>query len=388
MKISDNPTYLNTVFHSHSPSPPPSLSSSEPLNSIVQEISEKPDLIKINLKNPSSNQNLTKKFRIKDPIAERNADHMQNLSNLWKFENQKIVLERILLSGVQGVAEEGIRVKNKTKKELFPAVKETVQSIQKDLVFLNDESFNLKEKLGVAKNELNKIEKAFCVQSEAAWKIDFYSSLVKPYKKAKKPQSLSILSEYSAMQEQLGCLKVLASEFQRDSNIAQEGVVKLQKDLKTITESHKLRISRLKAHYEEKESDIKDETIKLKTEFRRYKQNAKIELEARDLISKRQADFIQKLYQELGNTKFIIQNPRLRTQYHRKVTNKGKSLDSDRGEVISRALRIIETPESLSLAQTRPVTNDLKIFNKKGEEDESFSFRVVTRIRNSVTPFK
>ena len=388
MKISDNPTYLSPVFHSKSPSPPSGLSSSESFNSPAQETHEKPDLIKISLKNPSSKPNLNKRYRLKDPIAERHAEHLENLSNLWKFENQKIVLERILLSGVQGVAEEEIRVKNKAKKDLFPAVRDTVQSIQKDLVFLNDESFNLKEKLGVTKNELNKIEKAFSVQSEAAWKIDFYSSLIKPSKKRPKPKKFSILSEYSSMQEQLGCLKVLASEFQRDSNIAQEGVIKLQKDLKTLTESHSLRISRLKAHYEEKEHDIKDETLKLKTEFRRFKQNAKFESEARDLIVKRQADFIQKLYQELGNTKFIIQNPRLRTQYHRKVTNKGKSLDSDRGELVSRALRIIETPESLSLAQTRPVTNDLKIFNKKGEDDESFSFRVVTRIRNSATPSK
>jgi hypothetical protein len=303
----------------------------------------------------------------------------------FDFDQQKIVIERILLSGQQKAAEEVIRVKNQTKKELFPAVKETVQGIQKDLVSIHEQTFILKEKLVMAQHELIKIEKVLKIQCKAASKIDFYSNFIKPYKKPKKPKKNDMFNEYISMKEQLGCLKVLASEYQRDSEFALQGVVQVKNEILALNELHSTRISKLKAIYEDQELTVLDECRKIRSEFRRFKEFAQIELEAREILNKRQSDFITKLYQELGNTKFIIQNPRLRTQYHRKVTGKPEKKENPRNENFSLTLKPPETPESFSLAQTRPVTNDLKFVK---DEDECFSIRLVTRFRNSSTPFK
>ena len=316
--------------------------------------------------------------------------------NLWDFDRQKTLTERILTSGLQRAREEEIRVKNRTKKEFYPVIQESVYTLQKDMAQMVVQHQNLKEKLSEIQSYMLKIEHTLNLQYKATSKMEAFLHKDRPFNKKTKVRASPLLQEILLMQAQCSCLREVTAEYHKDADKVSEVVEKVQREIVSLKEAHQAKIAKLKNFYSQKESAIHDEIDQLKAMYSNYRSRAELELDLREIIKKRQVDFVGKLYTELGNSKFIIQNPRLRMQYNRKVNrNEIPEEDSEgsvsldkRNAMFSRGTKYSDGKESFSLAQTRPVTNDLRGGVKKYEDEDPFAIRVVTRARNVITPLR
>lgn len=315
---------------------------------------------------------------------------------LWDFDRQKSLTERILTSGLQKAKEEEIRVKNQTKKEFYPVIQESIYTFKKDIAQMVTQHQSMKEKLSEIQNYMLKIENTLNYQYKATSKMEIFMHREKALNTKKKVKPSPLIHEISLMQVQASCLREVTAEYHKDADKVSEKVEKVQKEIVQLKEAHQVKIAKLKNFYLQKESAIHQEIDQLKAQYSNYKLRAELELDLRNIIKKRQVDFVGKLYTELGNSKFIIQNPRLRMQYHRKVNrseiveedlDRSESVDKRNG-MFSRGTKYSDGRESFSLAQTRPVTNDLRGGVKKCDDEDPFAIRVVTRVRNVITPLR
>lgn len=315
--------------------------------------------------------------------------------NFWDFDRQKILTERIITAGLQKAKEEEIRVKNQTKKEFYPIIQETIYNFQKDIAQMVVQHELLKERLREIENYMLKIEDTLNHQYKATAKMEIFLHKEKHLNYNKqKAKDCPLIQEIFIVESQVSCLRQVTAEYSKDAEKVSDSVKKIEEKIVLMKETQMNKITKLKNFYMQKENAIYEDIEKIKARFANYKLRAELELDLRDVIKKRQMDFMGKLYTELGNSKFIIQNPRLRMQFHRKVNRvsgsqeQGEENVERRNELLSRCTKYSDGRESFSLAQTRPVTNDLKIGPKKFDDDDPFTFHVVTRIRNSVTPFR
>ena len=290
---------------------------------------------------------------------------------------------------------EEIRVKNHTKKEFFPKVKEILSSFQLDIDSIIRNKDKMKEKYMLAEREISVLINTMCIQDRLINRRELND--IKPILIDNMPKENPIKKEISVLQPKLGCLREVAAEFNRDSQNAEEKVAKIQSEINIMKNIHNSQVEKMKTFYENKEEEISKETYEIKQQFEQYKVISEHELQMREIICKRQKDFILKLYGELGNSKYIFNNPRLRQLLHMKTNAKAENQEKPQSPNPTKRPGIstgaTKFSENESLGNTRPVTRDFRSTVspklKKFEDSINLNFtRPFTRDTRSLTPYK
>jgi hypothetical protein len=292
-------------------------------------------------------------------------------ANQWDYEKQEKIMDRLKYYTIEKVRELGIKVKNQTKRELFETVKEIVAGFQSNILEINENNYKMKENyVSINRTIMQLIQKLAnqnkVIDSHAIKDSEFQSSL-------EPTEENLIQQEIKTLAPQAYCLREVAAEVNKDHIQANEKVQKANQELNSIIKLHNTQLENVKNHYETKENLINQEIEEIKQEYDQYKFKAEQELLIRDIIYKRQKEFINKLYDELGNTKFIFNNPRLRHQ----LQAKAKTIDFEANSVV-RSSYTIKRPRIQTRATKYSENEDLSIWNS----------RPVTRDLRSCTPYK
>lgn len=313
----------------------------------------------------------------------------------WDIDKQEKAITRIKNASIEEINIEGIRVKNITKKELFPAVKEIVASFKREIDSISQNSFKMKEKKLVINRDQLHLLKKMCVQDRLLTRFNIGE--INLITDQEFYEESSVVKELKILQPQLACLREVAAEHNKDFLVANEKIAKVKLEMSQLKYNHEVKIANLKSFYEDKEEKANEEAFILSQGLRNLKEKSGKELEILCIIHQRQQEFIHKLYEELANSKYIFNNPRLRQLLHVKFRTKTENIEEPtssyskkRSGVSTRATKYSDIEEKNG---SRPVTRDFrstvtpKLSEIKEIRDSSEFFKVKYQNR-SKTPYK
>ena len=288
---------------------------------------------------------------------------VESLKKEWKIDKDTEKYKRITEAHSEETRALAIKVTNKTKKKLFSTVKNIVYGFQQNISEINENNGKMKESLLSVTRDHIKLEKKLKSQDRVINKhnIEYFDSPLPDFVE----KNNVFQDEISVLTPQLACLREVAAEFNKDLQTEQEKVLKIKSEINQLNLLHKQQVEKLRNHYETKEFAVIEDIDAIKQNFENYKKQTSQELELREIIVKRQKEFISKLYSELGNSKFIFKNPRLRQLLHLKSQTKEEieevlPLSSYAKKRIGVSTRGTKYSENESLINTRPGTRDLR----------------------------
>ncbi|OMJ67508.1 hypothetical protein SteCoe_35310 [Stentor coeruleus] len=300
-----------------------------------------------------------------------------NTSDLikWDFDKQKKIFERLKNSGLQRIIEEKIRTENQTKKEAIPEIKDFIVTLEKKFFDMNDEIIRMHEEMiKVNRDNENLKEK---IKSQ---KLIAAISKKQPQKCKcfyTTTDNSKLLESFKVLEPQIVCLREVLGACKKQSLRGKETVFKLESQLAAMKNDYKSYIENIGRSYIEQESNILKETEEIKQKFDEYKQKSAKEIEIRNIIYNRQQIFIEKLHHDIGVTKFLFNNPTLRTLYASRLKDPESntrshspslSLSHKRAGLNSRMTKNSDFTE-VTTPQTRPVTRERKHTKLKITED-------------------
>ena len=223
-----------------------------------------------------------------------------------------------------------IRIRNKTRKELFSSINELKMKFQKDALKLHETFANSRSIIQQKDREIaelvKKVESQEILITSMRLILDKISN-PKEIHKEKKQENLE--NQIEAYKLQIKSIKILCEEFKNDFD-----KIKAENE-KLIEENHQLKqtventVHELNNFSNEHTVKLKKEKEDISSEFMKYKMEAEKELEVRELLHNRQAQVIASLQEELKNAKLIINTPRI----HYKAIERLKDLaDKDFSE--------------------------------------------------------
>ncbi|OMJ81545.1 hypothetical protein SteCoe_17951 [Stentor coeruleus] len=329
-------------------------------------------------------------------IPNKKPEITQKQLKLWDFDKQKSTFERLRNSGLQRLTEERIRAENLTIKEALPEIKEFHYALEKKFLGMNEEIMRMHEEL-IRINRDNE-----CLKDKIKSQRLVASISERQPKKVKifyiTPDNSNLLKNLKILEPQVVCLREVLGACKKESIRGKETVNKLEEELLVIQNNHKVHTEKLEKSYMEQESVILKESKDLREKFEEYKEKSEKEIEIRDIVYKRQQAFIEKLWEDLGTSKFIFNNPTLRVSFlNRSRDSESQSrcaspalvLSQRRAGMQSRLTKNTDYTEMTTLPQSRPVTRERRYTKLRISEDleSSLSIQRITTKRSS-TPYR
>ena len=328
-----------------------------------------------------------------EPIESKPAITIKTLKER-DIDKQSTLVQRIKDAGAEESRIEEIRVKNSTKKELYPAVRDIIYKFQQDKDSISKSTNMMKDDLLLLTREESWLIKKMCLQERLLSRHNLEE--VEAKKKRKPPEESEVSKQIKIFSAQVSCLREVTAEFNKDYIQADQKLDKIRVEISNLKSVHEIQVSKIKTKYLTKEQAILEEIEKIKLDHEAFKIKSEEELDIREIIFKRQQDFIYKLQQELGNSKYIFNNPRLRQLLYAKLQGKVESPESlpassytkKRAGVSTRAPSA-QIEDRISFSGSRPVTRDLRpIFSPRlSDIAEVFPFNPKPKHLRSQTPY-
>ena len=276
-----------------------------------------------------------------------------------------------------------IKIRNKTRKELFASVNELKKKYQEDALqlqqtFANSRSIIQKKDFEILQL-ISKVEEQELI----------ITSMRVTFDRAKKmnlfPQDTSDINlrkQLEIYQLQLQSMALLFDELKIEVNKFKEKNEKLiaeNKNLKQIIENNKQEIVNFSNETSEKLIKENENTI---NEFNRYKIEAEKEIEIREVLNKRQSQIIISLQDELKNAKVIINTPRI----HYKAVERLKDIteNNDSEKKMQRLNQTFQQKYVRNIKAKLPANysyKEYKVFSDEGSKTTFQSLRA-----SSITP--
>lgn len=365
-----------------------------------QNFNEDP-ILSLSLKKTQENSPTLKKDKDEPPktnsqILCKKPEITQNHLKLWDFDKQKSTFERLRNSGLQRLTEERIRAENLTIKETLPEIKEFHFALEKKFLGMNDEIMRMHEELIRTNRDNEYLNEKIRSQRLVASISERQAKKVKIFYLT--PNNSTMFKSLKVLEPQVVCLREVLGACKKESIKGKETVNKLEEDLSVIQNNHKVHVEKLEKSYMEQEAVILKESEDLKKKFEEYKEKSAKEVEIREIIYKRQQAFIEKLWEDLGTSKFIFNNPTLRISFLNRTRDsecQSRSaspalvLAQRRADMQSRLTKNTDYTEMTTLPQSRPMTRERR-YTKLGINEDLESSLSIQRIttKRSSTPYR
>lgn len=321
-----------------------------------------------------------------------NEPSMQSLQPKQKFSplrsSEKEKYEKTITNIRESKEEEmrslQIKVRNRTKKELFSSINLMKENFYKEAARLQETFASSRSIIKKKESEIADLTK-IAIQQEA-----IISQMRVTHQKYKKPkQNLQETEEndlkhkYKACKLQLKALKEVCLEHKADAIMYKsqnEQLIHENNKLKQLYETTAAELANFSSTMCDK---LLKEKQELQNNFEKFKIETEKELELRELLNNRHLNAIQSLQDELKTAKLVIKTPRIHYKAIEKLKYSLDSEDISKKPNISNRENIL--PESLHKNKTR-IANNYSYKEYKSFNNEETKSGIIAPRTVSITP--
>ena len=244
---------------------------------------------------------------------------IENREDLWKLENFENTTKRIQESNKEETRSIGIRIKNKTCKEMRSTVLNISKQFQEDVIFMKKDQDDMQQERLEKNKKIQQLIEDVLFQNfiEEEYHLTEPEFLVFENNQIEKNVELKKVIQMDNLRFE--AFKTLNTAFKEEAGNALNKVKMIDSELEKIKNDHNNHIKALESKIGAKEKIVVDETSEIKQEFEAFKLKITQEMQIRTMVVQRQGQFIKDLITELKNAKIILQNPTLRMKTYEKL---------------------------------------------------------------------
>lgn len=261
---------------------------------------------------------------------------IQNTKDLWEREKLERMVGRIQEANVEHLKNLKITVRNQTKKELRKAVLDIQEQFQLEVFTMKKEHNTMKEEITAKNRQIYGYGQYNIEQNNIIFCNQMHDPAIKEVQPdATKHEINSLKDSISLYTIQLNAIKEVAAEYGREAELAIRKVKEVDLEIQKIKNAHEVAMQLLRQAIGSEEEEILCEKKAIEDEFNGFKNKISQELEIRDLLDKRQKDFITSLQSEIKDAKMILQNPRMRIRVHEKLKEAAEEVNQGLPSIVS-----------------------------------------------------